>query len=264
MALIKTEAIVLHAAKMGETSKRLKLYTLKRGVVTVVAKGARSPKSRYGGALETLNVLEVVYYDRPTRDMQILGQVSIVYVPKKLLFNAETTFLAMACAEMVSRFENVEESNDAIFGLLRSAIEQFDVPAQNHRLVLLAFQLQLLWFLGYAPQFGQCDACEKAVEQERAFYNISEAKLYCNECSNDLYSPTLLEPALLNALRRLSKTPLHVLRKLDLGKNLLPGIHAFISEFYHHHLEESRYLRSFEVLRQMKIFQETHSAKRAK
>lgn len=64
MAIVKSEAIILHTAKMGETSKRLKLYSRRNGVLTLIAKGARSPKSRLGGMLETLYVVEVVFTKR--------------------------------------------------------------------------------------------------------------------------------------------------------------------------------------------------------
>ena len=49
---LKTEAIVLRSIRYGEADRILHLYTAKRGRVGAIAKGARRPKSRFGGRLE--------------------------------------------------------------------------------------------------------------------------------------------------------------------------------------------------------------------
>jgi small GTP-binding protein len=52
MPLVTLDAIVLQAFPYSETSKILRLLTPSHGVQSVIAKGARRPRSRYGGILE--------------------------------------------------------------------------------------------------------------------------------------------------------------------------------------------------------------------
>ncbi|HNY91144.1 MAG TPA: DNA repair protein RecO, partial [bacterium] len=78
MPLSKTEAIVLHTRKQGETSKILSLYTLHYGRLSVMAKGARSLKSRYSGVLEPLTHIQIVFYRYEARDLHYLSQAEIV------------------------------------------------------------------------------------------------------------------------------------------------------------------------------------------
>ena len=51
--IVRTEAFVLKAVRFGETSMIYRLFTRDRGVVPVMAKGARRPKSRFGASLGT-------------------------------------------------------------------------------------------------------------------------------------------------------------------------------------------------------------------
>src|SRR6266516_1741895 len=54
----KTEAVVLRSIRLGEADRVLHLYTSERGRIGAVAKGIRKTKSRFGGRLEPLSLVE--------------------------------------------------------------------------------------------------------------------------------------------------------------------------------------------------------------
>lgn len=251
MALVKTEAIILRAAKMGETSKLLTVYSLRDGVLKLVAKGARSSKSRMAGTLESLHVVEIVYYEKANRDLQLLSQAAIVFAPKNLLREPERLVMAMVCAELVARLETVKAGNPPVYGLLRAALEAFNDGACEPRLLLLAFALQLLRYLGFAPSIDHCSVCGKK-ESPMWKFHIGDAKLCCNECMQTLHSGLFLSGASLRGLQRLNRTPLTALRGAMQGEANLVEIYKFLTAFYEHHLEEVKFLRSIQVLKQMK------------
>ena len=251
MAIVKSEAIILRTAKMGETSKRLTLYSRRNGILKLVAKGARGPKSRMGGTLEPLNLVEVVFYEKESRDMQFLSQATILYAPKKLLKDAERTVMAMVCAELIDRLESAQNPNAAIFGLLRATVEAFDRLEIDGRIILFAFQMQLLRFLGFAPDFSQCTVCRKS-ESEQWKFHIEEAKLYCKECAQNVHSGVFLQPAAPTALRQLATIAMQKIGTAQVTPVAYRDIFDFLTAFYGYHLEEARTLRAFEVLKQMK------------
>ena len=83
MPLCKTEVIVLKSINYGETSKILTLYSRTSGKISVIAKGARNIKSRFGGTLEPINYLAIVFYEKESRNIQYLSQVDIIeYFPQ--------------------------------------------------------------------------------------------------------------------------------------------------------------------------------------
>src|SRR5690554_5705058 len=74
----RTEAVVLRSMKYGETSRIVTLFTRDRGKITVLARGARLPKSRFGSTLGPMSFIQIVYYYKPTRSIQMLSESSYV------------------------------------------------------------------------------------------------------------------------------------------------------------------------------------------
>src|SRR2546430_16572311 len=60
---LKTDAIVLRSIRCGEGDRVLHLYPPQRGRVGAIAKGARKPRSRFGGRLEPFFYLRLVLYE---------------------------------------------------------------------------------------------------------------------------------------------------------------------------------------------------------
>ncbi|TMJ95948.1 MAG: DNA repair protein RecO [Actinobacteria bacterium] len=59
----KTEAVVLRSIRFGEADRVLHLYTLERGRVGAIAKGARKTRSRFGARLEPFSHVELMLHE---------------------------------------------------------------------------------------------------------------------------------------------------------------------------------------------------------
>src|ERR687883_1333581 len=73
MPLLTTDAIVLHAFDYSETSRILRLATREAGVQSVLARGARRAKSRFGSALDLFAQGAAQLYLKEGRDLQTLS-----------------------------------------------------------------------------------------------------------------------------------------------------------------------------------------------
>jgi hypothetical protein len=73
MALVRSRCLILQSYPYSETSRILRLLTEDFGVQSVIAKGARRPKSRFGGLLEPFTEGTASFYHRETRDLHTLG-----------------------------------------------------------------------------------------------------------------------------------------------------------------------------------------------
>ena len=60
---LKTEAVVLRSIRYGEADRILHLYSKARGRIGAIAKGARRPKSRFGGRLEPFFRLDLILHE---------------------------------------------------------------------------------------------------------------------------------------------------------------------------------------------------------
>src|SRR5687768_5981665 len=72
MTLVVTDAIVLHVQDYLESSRIVRMATREHGVQSVLARGARKPRSRYGSSLD-LFVSGVAHFTlKPGRDLSNL------------------------------------------------------------------------------------------------------------------------------------------------------------------------------------------------
>jgi len=260
MPLVKTEAVILRTLKAGETSSLLFLYAKRCGILKLRAKSVRRAKSRLSGILQPLNVIEVVYYEKPNRDWFILSQASPVFAPQHILTDEHKTFLAMACCEMVLRLGNEGQANVKLYRLLRATLESMDRPGADHRWLFFAFQLRMLALLGFAPDMAHCAACREAIPGAARF-DFANARLYCPSCGESRANAVPITAATLAALNQLSQVPLPGIGALVFSASAQWEIYRFLKTFYQYHLEELGILKTLEVLKQMKILAEEASAR---
>ncbi|MEO7366765.1 MAG: DNA repair protein RecO, partial [Gemmatimonadaceae bacterium] len=77
MESLATEAIVLHAFDYLETSRIIRLMTREAGVQSVLARGARSSRKRFGSAVDLFAQGLVEIHVRPNRDLQLLASFDV-------------------------------------------------------------------------------------------------------------------------------------------------------------------------------------------
>jgi DNA repair protein RecO (recombination protein O) len=126
MAILKTEAVVLKGWRLGETSRILSVFTRDHGKLKIVAKGALGPKSKFKGCLESLSHVGIVYYEKKTRELQLLSQVDLIDGHIHILGDLERTALAFAGSELVDKAVLLDEPIPQVFVLLTSYLSALD------------------------------------------------------------------------------------------------------------------------------------------
>ena len=126
MAILETEAVVLRGWKMGETSSILSLFTKDFGKVRVVAKGARGPKSKFKGCLESLTHIRIIYYDKKTRDLQLLSKADLIDPHFRIIGDMTRTTLGLAMAELVDRAVAGQDAHPEVFELLTDVLKSMN------------------------------------------------------------------------------------------------------------------------------------------
>lgn len=77
MSLLATDAIVLHAFSYLETSRILRLLTRDAGVQSVLARGARNSRKRFGSALDLFAEGTAELQLKPGRDLHTLTSFDV-------------------------------------------------------------------------------------------------------------------------------------------------------------------------------------------
>lgn len=120
--IVKDRAVVLRSIDYQDSSKIVGLLTQKNGKITVIAKGAKSPKSKYAGLLQAGNILEVLFYLKPNRNIQVLSDASLEVKAYPIHFDMDKLALLMPTLEMVDQLVNDQEQSTDFFEFLTGMI----------------------------------------------------------------------------------------------------------------------------------------------
>ncbi|MFQ5604227.1 MAG: DNA repair protein RecO [bacterium] len=251
MSLRKTEAIVLKSLRFRETSKILTLYTRAFGKMKVIAKGARSAKSRFGGSLELLNYISVVFYEKETRDLQLLSQADIIQSFPAIKHNLEKTAIAMAAGELLERLEVGVSPNSRMFKLLLEVLNGIDNAQARPMHCFQAFQVRLLSLSGLAPELKKCMRCQKSSPNE-VLIDIAHGGFLCTKCRQATSPGMILSPETLHVLRSFQRSPIAKLNGLSLSAGDERQVAEFLAAYLKYHFDELRELKSLAFLKKIK------------
>ena len=184
MGILKSDAIVLKTWKLRETSKIVSLYTRDYGKIKVVAKGARDLKSKFKGCLEPLTCIRIVYYDKETRDLQLLSHADLLNPHYHIIGDMQKTTLGLAAAELVDRVVLGDASLDKIFDLFEGYLAKIDEGAGFLEAYFWYFETHLIDAMGFRPLWNQCLRCSKSLGAEGGLFQPASGGLVCSNCGS--------------------------------------------------------------------------------
>lgn len=151
----KTEAIVFRTVDYSESSLIATLFTRSNGVLAVIAKGARRPKSKFGSYLVPGQILEVVFHYKSTRSVQTLTDVS--YSVKLDGFRADIQKMALVVTtlELSSQVLHENEVNEILFDFLKNVLSWVDEQSSVTRTIFPYIQLRILDTIGIGIQIDE-------------------------------------------------------------------------------------------------------------
>ena len=183
---VKTEAVVLRSLRFGEADRILHVYTLDRGRMGAIAKGARKTKSRFGGRLEPLSHVELVLH-LGSGELATVTGAALVRSHAPAREDSYRLSVGLIGAEAMLRLFSEQEANARAFTALTRFLDLLDVaPPAAERPALdplaLSFQLKLLWLSGYLPHLTSCAECG-AADATLVGYSPRAGGAVCGACA---------------------------------------------------------------------------------
>jgi DNA repair protein RecO (recombination protein O) len=161
---IKTEAVVLRSIRYSEADRILHLYSKTRGRIGAIAKGARRPKSRFGGRLEPFFHLDLVLHEGRGELLTVTNVATLDGYPRLRSSGAALNAGARAC-DAVLRLLDSAEPNPPAYNLLCRYLALLDDSTTERGASLetaLSFRLKLALAAGFAPELASCAQCGEA------------------------------------------------------------------------------------------------------
>jgi DNA repair protein RecO (recombination protein O) len=183
--IVKTEAVVLSKMDFRDSSNILSLYTKDFGKISVILKGARSPKTRKGFIAEPLNHLEIIIYRKDSRELQLLSNADLVSHFSHIKENLEKLKYSLAILELIKNLTPENETNIKLFTGLTRILFLLDSSDESPKVIFGRFFLFFLKEIGYEIQLNCCSSCQNnLINGSNPGYNY-ELGIFCSHCSNN-------------------------------------------------------------------------------
>jgi DNA repair protein RecO (recombination protein O) len=241
MSALVTEAIVLHVADYLESSRILRLATREAGLQSVVARGARNSRRRFGSAIDLFAQGHAQLESRPGRDLHTLVSFDVVDSHPGLAEQMARFSAASAIAEVAMRVVHDDAAPIVFEGLSRAFADLSTVDEERSSSVAIAALWRLVRDTGFSPSLDHCVECHADVDQSRdAVFSHRAGGVLCPSCASRV-----------SGTRKLPASALHAVRTwLNDGSAELSGVEArahqrLLREFIGHHLTDGRPMRAF-------------------
>jgi DNA repair protein RecO (recombination protein O) len=244
MAISVTEAIVLHVFDYLESSRIIRLLTRESGIQSVLAKGARKSRGRYGSALDLFAEGTAQIYVKPNRDLQTLGGFEVTRSREELAHDIGRFTAASTVAELALRFAG-EEASHLLYDTIADVFDRISrSPTEKTLEDGLAGCWRIVAVLGFTPELSSCSLCHSPLRDvDETTFSPASGGIVCQSCSK-------LAPG----GRKLPASARRAIRSWLEGEDSPPLSEAearshqrLLREFLGVHLNDDRPLRAFAV-----------------
>lgn len=248
MPLVETDAIVLHAFDYSETSRILRLATRDAGLQSVLARGARRSKSRFGSALDLFAQGAAQLHLKDGRELQTLASFDVSRSRAELGEELGRFAGASALAELVLRFSGADDVSVALFEVLGDALDRLaEAPEGRSIEATLSGAWRLVGEMGFAPTIESCASCHAPIDAEGELpFSHRAGGVLCERCAR-LYPGD----------RTLPRTARETIaawsgghQPAECDERAARAHQRLLREFLQHHLADGRALRAFDAWEQ--------------
>ncbi len=215
----RDRAICLRSYDWSETSQVVALLTRSHGLVRLVAKGSKRPKSKSGGPIDVLSEGDLVFTAKSQGLGTLMEFTQDIYRPN-LRKDARRLWAALFCIELTGETLGQDDPHPQIYDLLHNALLRLDAPEAPCQAVVAYFQWRLLRRLGLLGAMNECVLCNTSLApgKGKAWFSSSQGGLLCQACQNQVREKVSLDRPTREALDLLASA--EVGRKVSLEDRL--------------------------------------------
>ena len=220
----KIEGIVISEQPYGETSKIINILTPDRGIVGVMAKGARKLKSDLANVSGKLNYGYFDLYYKPEK-LSTLVSADIINSFKNIRKDIKKISYAHFLLELSSQVVK-HNQNKYVFDYLISGLKKID-EGFDSMVITNILELKYLDLLGVMPVLDCCSGCGKT----NNIVTLSTIKggYVCNNCHT---SEKIISDKTIKLIRMFYYVDIDKISKLEISDICKNEINEFLDNYY--------------------------------
>jgi DNA repair protein RecO (recombination protein O) len=189
---------------------------------------------------------QVVYYYKPTRDLQILSESSHVESFHHLRRSLQTITIGLRIVELVDALTEEEDPQPDVFGLTVRALRRLDRTEARAANLWPYVQLRLAGLLGIAPSIDRANV--EAVDEE-GLLSRGDGGVYPADATPE--APLRASRAALRAYAVFARADLDTVMRMELKPPVRREVETLVRDFLRYHVEDAYPNRSQAVIAQL-------------
>lgn len=163
---LEVEGIVIGSADYKESSKILNVFTEDKGIISMMARGAKRPSSQMQNmtSLYALSKFDL----NQMQDFYFLNDGHLIDLHQSIRTDIKKIYAAQLCASFIDRTLLEGQTNAQAYLLYKKSLTYLEKTDQIIRLVSM-FILKYMAMIGYRPSLDRCVICNKTVFDQPAF-----------------------------------------------------------------------------------------------
>ena len=233
----KTQAIVLHAIKYGETRLIVDMFTKVFGRQAFIVSIPKTPKGKVKKQFfQPLTILEIETDIRPRQQLQKLHDVRLAAPFASIPFEPDKLAISLFVAEFLYYALRSEQRNELLYEYLENSIVWLDGQQSSFANFHLVFLLRLTRFLGFYPNLDDYKDGDYFDLRESVFMPMPPVH-------RDFLHPE--EAQKVQLMMRMDFPTMHLFRMSHQERNRLLELSL---KYYRLHLPDFPEMKSIEVL----------------
>ena len=241
-----SESIITRTWEFGETDLLVSFFTVDRGRLKGVAKGARKSSRRFANCLDSFCLTRLEYERKSGRDLYFLNSGKLIHGFPELRADFHALSLASYIVELAETLFPPGVSEPRMFDLLKDALTVLSGQMKRDELRIF-FEAKALALGGYGINFERCCECGRLYAGEgRAVFKHSKGGIACLRCEKESARLPGLDPDTAKGLDQIQTTPLDDAQKVTLTDGMIEEMKKVLRQHLRYslgkELKTARYL----------------------
>lgn len=217
------EGIIIKEKAYSETSKIIDIITKKYGIISVLAKGARTLKSplRSSSTKMTYGIFNIIYKEGRLSTLKEIDVINFYKNIKKDIIKISYASYILELVEQVIK----QTKNEEIYENLINSLEKIE-DGLNPQIITNILELKCLKYLGVMPIIDRCAICGN----ESIITISSDAGGYlCRNCRKE---ETIVDEKTIKLIRMFYYVDIGKIDKIEISTKICEEINFFLGNYY--------------------------------
>jgi len=252
MQSITVNAYVLSTNQYGDSDLIVSLFSLEKGKIKAIAKGAKRSKKRFVNVLEPFSLIKAEIITPRYGNLYLFKDALLIKNSSSIAEDPLNFTYASLALELVEMWAKEEDKNPDIFWLMKWFFNRLDSIDNDLTRLSLFFQIKILILSGYYPNVARCLNCSKITDHRLPIKAIVLED--CNLCDHFKANNQAVTISIgaLRTFLKICKWDLKRIFRIKMSREIMLECWLLIIEFHRVYLNSLPH--SYYVLKELDSF----------